>query len=227
MPADANFSSNRRWASRKCLLGLFATFIIARFATECSIGSSKESFEPKGAPAERLAILPEPAFMRPPVSRPFANSKEVVLALCIVSADGDVRYATPAEAQNINAEWETILEATRVEAARLIAEAEPSVYRGRGDVVQYAWIQSSNPIAGAALLVPSALNEKFRNIFGDKLRIALPARGLIYILPALGTDLQIYGPKFQRLYESNLYPVCLELFEVRRDQITAVGTFRP
>ncbi len=165
--------------------------------------------------------------MRPPVSRPFANSKEVVLALCIVSADGDVRYATPAEAQNINAKWETILEATRVEAARLIAEAEPSVYRGRGDVVQYAWIQSSNPIAGAALLVPSALNEKFRNIFGDKLRIALPARGLIYILPALGTDLQIYGPKFQRLYESNLYPVCLELFEVRRDQITAVGTFRP
>jgi hypothetical protein len=190
-------------------------------------GSSISQAAPKPglADGERFVVLVEPSFMRPPVSRPFAGSREAVLALCVMDRLGEVRYATAAEAPAIDTEWETYLAATREEVRQSLDGASPSVYRGRGEVVQYAWIESELPLTATMILAPNLI-EKFKDLFGDNFRVVIPSRRTLYVLPGLGSDIEDFATKFQRIYEAALNPVSLEVFNVEKDRIQAAGTFK-
>ncbi len=176
--------------------------------------------------SERLVIAIEPAFMRPPVARPFGGGREAVLTLGILGADNTLRHGETGSAPAADAAWGALLAATLAEAGRLIEAAEPSYHRGRDGVIQYAWLEIDHPLAPMAVLTPEFL-AMFRETLGTTVHVVIPARRLIYAFPALASNLEMYGPKFVRAYEGAVTPISLEVYEIGEEGVRAIGTFRP
>jgi hypothetical protein len=93
-------------------------------------------------------------------------------------------------------------------------------------VVQYAAINSDDPLTATMVLSPDFL-KKFKDIFGPTILVAIPSRFTVYVFPALASEYQSYAPVVIQDYQQSTYPVSLEVFEISDAGMRVIGAFEP
>jgi len=166
-------------------------------------------------------VLIEPDHMFPEVSFPISGARHTVLVPGYME-DGDPQYFTKKQWDAAGLTWD----AFRTRAAQNATQKKFDVQLVRDEkkVVQYAVINSEDPLTGTMVLAPDFL-KKFDNIFGPKMLVAIPNRFTVFIFPGLASEYQDYGPEVMNAYFDSAYPVSLEVFEISSAGIRAVGTF--
>jgi hypothetical protein len=165
----------------------------------------------------------QPAFMRPDFAIPIAGTKETVLTPAIVRGD-DVTVLKKAEAERLKLNMESIRRLATASARAELAKLTPEIVRDKRGVALFAVLASDSPTTGGAVLAPEFV-EKFADVFGPDLLVAIPNRHRIYVYSALTTDFQSTASLVLRDYETSGSPVSKEVFRVTKDGLRAVGSF--
>ena len=177
----------------------------------------------KAVPASPHALIVEPKFMG---SRHFVllpDSKETGF----VPAKWDGKKLTAyskTEFRELEMSWKRFLAAATKTAEAQVASLEAKYYRGKNDVITHAIVVSKSPLLPSVIVTP-AFRKKFAEKMGAEFYVAIPDRSTIYILPKTGGAIGAVGEEVEDLYDLASYPVSLELIEVKKDGIRAVGKF--
>lgn len=162
--------------------------------------------------------------MHPLVSFPISGAESTVLVPGYLGPDGEPQYFSKKD-------WESLglTEAAFAERAaqnRTARKVHCELVRDRKRVVQYALIESDDPLTGTMVLAPDFLG-KFQDVFGPVILVAVPNRFTVYVFPGLAPDYQSHSGEILREYHESAYPVSVELFEISKKGIRAVGAFDP
>lgn len=169
-------------------------------------------------------LLIEPTFQRNEVSWPVANSKVTVLVPARFYAD-ELHPMTQAEARQLRVTQEAVVAVTPAEASKVLATLKPEYVRGENKVIDYAVLQSTNPLTASAVLAPD-FAEKFAETLGPDILIAIPNRYRIYVFPKLSQNYKGLADVVVAEYESSPCPVSKEVFQLRNGKLIAVGRYR-
>lgn len=174
-----------------------------------------------GQAPEQWHVLIEPKFLRPEVTAPIPNAQRTVLAAAYLDGDEPV-YFTQKQFDALNVTFEQFMEKSRANATSKKVKAD--LVRDAKNVVEYARVSSESPFTATSVLSPDFL-KKFADILGPKILVAIPNRYTIYAFPALTSDYKNYASIILNAYHDSAYPVSLEVFEVSREGIKAVGEY--
>jgi hypothetical protein len=169
-------------------------------------------------------VLVEPAFMRPAVAMKVQGSERSMFAAAYT--DGCSLELLPDETfKALDVEWQVFREQAAKNAAAFLRSLKPEIHRDADGIVEYVALLSDRPLAAACAITP-AFQEMFSDILGPEFLAIIPNRYLVYAFPKLATDFQDYAPMVIRAYKATPYPVSLEVFEMGRDEIKAIGVFQ-
>jgi hypothetical protein len=171
----------------------------------------------------QLALLPEPAFMRPDYVFPIAGTKATILTLALVKGD-DARELKKADAERLKLDIDSARRVAATNASAVLAALKPDYVRDAHGVIQFAVLDSDSPATASAVLAPDFL-DKFADIFGPDILVAIPNRTRIYVYPALASKFQDTADFVLRDYETSGSPVSKEIFRMTKDGLRAAGSF--
>lgn len=189
-----------------------------------AVGEGGKEGEPlvEGEGEEIFLLVPEPDFMRAPVSFAIEGTKRTVQAVGEVEGSGEVEMVGAerfAEVSKRDARWK---EKALREADRIV-EGVPVrwVRDGRGVVV--AAVLDGESMDVCASLFASRLVEKYESVFGPEFYVAVPSRFRLYLFPKLVTRIGEFASVVLTDYRATAYPVSQEVFEVSRWGVRAIG----
>jgi hypothetical protein len=176
------------------------------------------------AAEETWHLLIEPTFMHYEATWPIDAAARTVLVPARY-VNGEVLPLKSEDILTLGATREKILASAPKAASEVLATLTPRFIRDVKNVIQYAVLESENPLTASAVLAPEFAS-LFSETLGPDVLIAIPNRFRIFVFPR-GT------PAFQRLseiviaeYDSSSYPVSKELFTIRKGKLTAIGSYR-
>lgn len=171
----------------------------------------------------RLTLLPEPAFLRPDYAFPISGTKATILTLSLVKGD-DARELKKADAERLKLDIDSARRVAAANASAMLATLKPDYVRDEHGVIQFAVLSSDSPATASAVLAPDFL-DKFADIFGPDILVAIPNHNRIYVYPALASKFRDTAEFVIRDYETSGSPVSKEVFRVMKDGLRAVGGF--
>lgn len=169
-------------------------------------------------------LLIEPKFLRHESSWPIQGSDRTVMVAARV-VDGEIVPLTKADAEKRGATTEKILADGARTAGDVLAGLKPNYVRDDKKVIQYAVLQSENPLTASAVLAPQ-FAETFAETLGPDLLVAIPNRNTVYVFPKQSVVYQTFSDTIYAEYQSSPHPVSRELFELRKGKLIAIGTYR-
>jgi len=167
-------------------------------------------------------LLIEPSFMDPEVSFPINGARHTLFVPGYIGDDGDPQYFSKKDWNALKLTWDAFRQRAGQNATEKKFRAE--LVRDDHKVVQYAVINSDDPLTGTMVLSPDFL-KKFKDIFGPTILVAIPSRFTVYVFPALASEYKNYSPQVIQAYQQSAYPVSLEVFEISDAGMRAIGTF--
>ncbi len=197
-----------RPAKHKILFALLALIILPAAADETPSGP-------------RYHLIPEAAFMRPPVQIPIPGTEKTLVTPVFI--DGDrVTYVPTAEYEDNPSGIDDL---ARQNASEDLATLEPRFVRDNNDIIQFAVMDSDQPFVASTVLAPDFI-EKFQTTLGPDLLVAIPNRYRIYVFPALASRFADIADAVLADYDFTAYPISKEVFRVRPDHtLQAIGTY--
>ena len=191
----------------KCKVGIILWMMAARFCF--------------GQAPEQWHVLIEPKFLRPEVSSPIPSAERTVLVAGYLVGDEPV-YFTKKQFDGLNVTFEKFMEKSLANATSKKVKAE--FVRNSKKVIEYVKLSSDSPLTATSVLSPDFL-KTFADILGPKILVAIPNRYTIYAFPSLTTDYKDYAPMILNAYRESAHPVSMEVFEVSRNGMKAVGAY--
>jgi len=165
----------------------------------------------------------EPKAMRPPVANPVTGSERTLYAAGTWSEGMLTPFSVTAFAA-LKVEWKDFEARALVRATADLAELKPRYVRNRRNVIEYAALESAQPIVASAVLAPG-LRERFAETLGETLLLVVPNRSTAFLFPALGGNHRDYWPMVLAAYRATPYPVSVEVFELSARGLRAVGVY--
>jgi len=165
-------------------------------------------------------LLIEPRFQGYQTAWPVQGSDRTVLVPARV-VNGDI---APLE-RGQEASWDAIRKAAPSSAGAVLATLKPRYVRDDKKAIQYAVLESDNPLTASAVLAPK-FGELFAQTLGPDLLVAIPNRNLVYVFPKQSLVFQTFADLIYAEYQSSPHPVSRELFEVRDGKLIAIGAYR-
>ncbi len=191
----------------KCALSILILMIAARSSAD-----------------ETWHLLIEPTFMHYEAGWAIEGAERTVLVPARY-VNGEVLPLRSSDILALGATRDKILASAPKAASEVLATLSPRFIRDENKVIQFAVLESENPLTASAVLAPE-FARLFSETLGPDVLIAIPNRFRIFVFPR-GT------PAFQRFsdiviaeYDSSSYPVSKELFTVRKGKLTAIGSYR-
>jgi hypothetical protein len=169
-------------------------------------------------------LLIEPSFMDPEVSFPISGAKHTLFVPGYIGEDGEPEYFSKKDWNALGLTWDSFRQRAGQNATEKKFRAE--LVRDTHKVVQYAAINSDDPLTATMVLSPDFL-KKFKDIFGPTILVAIPNRFTVYVFPALASEYQSYAPVVIQDYQQSTYPVSLEVFEISDAGMRVIGAFEP
>ena len=188
-------------------------------AALCMVARAQDAPEEKN-----WRVLIEPAFMKPPVSFAIPKAERTLLVPGYVNGEGDVVYFTRGQWSALKIEWADFFDKARANAAGELAKLKPELVRDKRKVVEYAVLQSENPLTAGVVFAPGFLKQ-FEDVFGAKLVVVIPNRYTVFVFPKLAGTWQQYGPMVRDAYLAAPHRVSIEVFELSADGIRAAGIY--
>ncbi len=174
-----------------------------------------------GQAPEQWRVVLAPKFLRPEVTEPIPNAQRTVLAAAYLDGDEPVYFARK-QFDALNVTFEQFMGKSRANAASKKLKVE--FVRNAKKVIECARVTSEDPLTATFVLSPD-FPKKFADTLGPKILVAIPNRYTIYAFPALAADYKSYAPAILSAYHESAHPVSLEVFEVSRDGIKAMGEY--
>ncbi|MFQ3577726.1 MAG: hypothetical protein SNJ52_01785 [Verrucomicrobiia bacterium] len=175
---------------------------------------------------ERVAmvLLVDALFMRPPVYELLANAEQTIITPAVLTPDGQCVYVDEAGFKALGLTFEEMLPQTVALANQLLKEISPVFERDENQVISFALLESGSPFA-SSLLLSNQLLSTFRQTLGGRIHVVVPSRSKLFLFPP--GEAPLHEERLRLEYRTALYPVSLEVFEISRRGLTAVGTLRP
>jgi hypothetical protein len=169
-------------------------------------------------------VVVEPAFMRPAVAFEVPNSKRSMFAAAFIDGQNLELFSGKAF-HALDVDWPAFRKQAMKNAAAFLRTLKPDIHRDSDGIVEYIVLSSNRPFVGSCGITPD-FQQMFSDILGPEFLAIIPNRFLIYAFPKLASNFQDFGPMAIRAYKATSYPVSLEVFEVGRSGIKAIGVFQ-
>lgn len=172
----------------------------------------------------RWAWMVEPSFMDYKVRRKIDGSERTILALVRV-ADGEVYAAEGGHEHVLNMAMKKIGPEAAETAAGVLASVKPEFVRDKNGVIQYAVIESKNPLTASCVLAPG-FAEKFADTLGPDLLVALPNRNQVLVFSRQDLAYAKIKEYIISGYLGSNYPVSREIFALERGKLRSLGVLQ-
>ncbi len=136
----------------------------------------------------------------------------------------DARELKKADAERLKLDIDSARRVAAANASAMLATLKPDYVRDEHGVIQFAVLSSDSPATASAVLAPDFL-DKFADIFGPDILVAIPNHNRIYVYPALASKFRDTAEFVILDYETSGSPVSKEVFRVMKDGLRAVGGF--
>ena len=166
----------------------------------------------------------EPSFMDYKVRRPVAGSERTILAL-VRLRDGGISGAEGGHDRTLAMAMKAISPDAQRTAQDVLASLEPQFVRDNNGVIQYAILESKNPLTASAVLAPG-FAERFASTLGPDILVALPNRFQILVFSRQDQTFQKMGEAIISGYLGSDYPVSREIFALENGRLRSVGVLK-
>lgn len=172
----------------------------------------------------RWAWMVEPSFMDYKVRERVAGSDRTILALVQVK-DGEIFGAEGGHPRTLEmASKEIDKEATQT-VKEVFDSLQPRYVRDKNGVIEYAVLESTNPLTASAVLAPE-FAERFAGTLGPDLLVALPNRFQILVFSRQDQAFQKMSEFIISGYLSSTYPVSREIFSLEKGKLRSIGVLQ-
>lgn len=177
-----------------------------------------------GAEPAPWHLLVEPSFMPHEAAWPIPGTRSTVLVPTRLK-DGELLPLQRDEVIPLGVTREKILRDARANASKVLARLTPRYVRDANKVIQYAVLESDDPLLTSAVLAPE-FSQRFAKTLGENPIFAIPNHSRIFVFPRLApAPLNIPDLLFVE-YQSTPYPVSRDLFVQRKGKLIAIGSTR-
>jgi len=170
------------------------------------------------------AWMVEPSFMDYKVRRGIAGSERTVLAL-VRLRDGKIYGAEGGHERIMDMAKKSIEDDARETTAKVFSSIEPRFVRDKNGVIQYAVMESENPLTASSVLAPG-FAEKFADTLGPDLLVAVPNRYQILVFSRQDQAFQKMGEFIISGYLGSNYPVSREIFALEKGKLRSLGVLQ-
>jgi len=166
----------------------------------------------------------EPSFMDYKVRRKIEGSERTILALVRVK-DGEIYAAEGGHDRIMNMAMKRIDAEAAQTAAGVFSSIRPQFVRDKNGVIQYAVLESANPLAASCVLAPG-FAEKFADTLGPDLLVALPNRNQLLVFSRQDQAFEKMGEFIISGYLGSNYPVSREIFSLQNGKLRSLGVLQ-
>lgn len=171
--------------------------------------------------ADEWALLVEPSFMDHKMRRPIRDSQRTVLAMARI-AGGEIHPLTREEKKSVHMTYPMMREEARRTASAVFKRMKPTFARNKKKVIQYAAIESDDPLTASCVLAPE-FAEAFRDTLGPDLLVAIPTRNLVLVFSRQDDIHLRMAEKIINAYLSSNHPVSREIFALEDGELRSLG----
>lgn len=166
----------------------------------------------------------EPQFMRPAASGSVKGAERTLLAGGLWDGS-ELRAFSKMEWASLGVDWEQFERKARAQSTQDLARMEIRLDRDKRQVIRFAELRCREPLVASAVLAPGFV-ERFAEILGESVYVAVPSRYQAFVFPKLVGDPRQYAHLVLKGYRDTIYPVSLELFETFYGGLRAIGLFQ-
>ena len=172
---------------------------------------------------KELRVLIEPRFQAPPVWELLPGAKEIGVALGRLDKKGEPVFLKPEEMQLLGIDLEKARKAAlpRIEK-RLEGLKARRVLGPDGKTSTHCIYHSKDPLTATIILTPK-LRERHKEEYGETLLAIVPDRYTVVVLRADAEILEARAELVLGIFEKSIYPVSLEVLQIREDGIRVIG----
>ena len=163
----------------------------------------------------------EPSFMNYKMRRAITGSDRTILAIVRVT-DGEIRPLTREEKKSVNLTFAQIEEEARKTASAVLARLTPRFVRDKNKVIEYAVIESGDPLTASCVLAPE-FGAKFASTLGPDLLVAMPNRVRVLVFCRQDTQFQRLSEFIISGYLDSNFPVSREIFALEKGRLRSLG----
>ncbi|MBE2205184.1 MAG: hypothetical protein IAE94_12690 [Chthoniobacterales bacterium] len=172
----------------------------------------------------KWAWMVEPSFMDYKVRKKVEGSERTILALVRIR-DGEIFGLEDGHERTLDLAMKTIqAEASRT-LADLFATLKPDFIRDKNGVIQYASLESPNPLTASCVLAPG-FAEKFADTLGPDLLVAMPNRNQILVFSRQDQAFERMAEFIIAGYLGSNYPVSREIFALENGKLRSLGVLQ-
>ena len=176
------------------------------------------------AEAPRWTLLVEPSFMDYEIRRSSADSQRTILAVTRVDGQ-EITPLTREQKRGIPITYAQILDEARQSASATLESLTPTFTRDRRGVIEYALLESENPLTASTVLAPD-FSEKFSKTLGPDLLVAMPNRFQVFVFSRQDQAYQQMAEAIIAAYLSATYPVSREIFALENGRLRSLGVLQ-
>jgi len=110
-------------------------------------------------------------------------------------------------------------------ASNVLASINPRIVRDKNNVVQYAVLESDNPLTASCVLAPE-LSVQFRDILGPEILVAMPHRNLVLIFSRQDDVHLKMAESIVSEYLNATWPVSREIFSLENGTLRSLGVLQ-
>lgn len=177
---------------------------------------------------EPLLLLPEPRELRTSWSIvPDGALKTVLTPAQEIAGLPGIATLTKVEFTQLGLSIETFSARARAAADRVLAELKPDVIKGTDGKVKYAVFRGERPIMACLLMAPS-LPQRFQEMFGPEIWVALPDRHALFVFPPKPEAIEEFAADLADRYRDDPNAASAEVFAIKaNEEPRVVATFVP
>jgi hypothetical protein len=173
---------------------------------------------------QKHLLLIEPRSMRSPVSMIIPGARNTVYSAGYIGSLGVIHYKAGEFRRNFKNGWKQFRQEALKDAAKHLEKISPVVIKNPENMVEYALIQSQNPLTPSTIILPQ-FHKKFKDLLGPELLVIVPNRSTILVFSGSENNLNLYKKTFINMYKDSIYPVSREIFRINGSGIRAIGDY--
>jgi hypothetical protein len=171
--------------------------------------------------ADQWALLVEPSFMDHKMRRPIEGSQRTVLAIARI-VNGETQPLTREEKKSVHMTYPMIREHALQTASEVYKRMKPTFVRNKNQVIQYAAIESDDPLTASCVLAPE-FAAAFEKTLGPDLLVAMPTRNQVLVFSKQDDVHLRLAERIIDAYLSSNHPVSREIFALENGNLRSLG----
>ncbi len=171
-------------------------------------------------------LLIEPRFMRNKAAKPVKDSQKTDIVAARISTFGP-EVLQPEDFKELGLEWDAFAAKAAATATSHFKSLKTKIriFRDSRGIAEYAVLETNDdPLVASSVFSPEFL-QFFKKSFGDRFLVAIPDRTTIFVFPRGMDTFKEFGPDITNRYLSATYPCSLELLELDKTGLRAIGSF--